>query len=608
MLPEYPIDLIHFLQQHKMKIGEFETILDEFYSYQMDEHETVENINHRFFMKFFKVPYDSYKHPDCTTMFNILKDALLRQQRTRPKFILPSKLVTDIRMQKTMDSMIGTPVEWQSVFKLPQMRKGQLELLKGLFESKAQNKIMAADTGIGKTWVMLAYANGKPTIIVEPDKGLQMQLKQKYGATILMGRGNYHCRDYNTSADISPCRFKSQAETSCDKGCPWFDAHHKAIGTLDNRGVVVTNSWNMWQFFRNAELIIFDEFHKILSELTVRYEIPMEIDETTGLAYLQNKNAELDTRKDVLFEYLKDDPEDSEKAREYNDVLNELQKLKIFTESYEGSYLYDDKDRRYLKLDKIKTMEYIATHYDISKVFVSATPVHIPDADLIVSNDSVSKVDNAPIVYFPVGKLTSQELRANPDNLKTAANVINNLFAYFSEHGTTKKVIVHTGNTTTHMAIADHLKMKYLKHSKGSLKETMEVFSLGTYDALLIASADAGYDFNGPDFGLQFIIKVPYPTRNAEWTSIRNKFGEVYERNLYSQEAISQIIQAAGRICRGSDDTGMTVILDSKFTDLFNHNREKFPDSFVNRLIDLSGELRNAVSTEKLEYYRESKV
>jgi len=100
------------------------------------------------------------------------------------------------------------------------------------------------------------------------------------------------------------------------------------------------------------------------------------------------------------------------------------------------------------------------------------------------------------------------------------------------------------------MAIADHLNMKLLKHSKGSLKETMEVFALGTYDALLIASADAGYDFYGSDFGLQFILKVPYPTRNAEWTSIKHKFGEVYEKNLYSQEAISQIIQAAGRICR----------------------------------------------------------
>jgi len=51
----------------------------------------------------------------------------------------------------------------------------------------------------------------------------------------------------------------------------------------------------------------------------------------------------------------------------------------------------------------------------------------------------------------------------------------------------------------------------------------------------------------------------------------------------------------------------MTVILDSKFTELFNYNREKFPDNFVNRLIDLSGELRNAISREKIEYYQEVK-
>ena len=600
---EYPVELIEFLNSRNSRIGEFEDCLDNFYEYYLDPHnDSPQHSNDLFFEKYYKLPYDRAA-PDCVELFSILKDARLRNLK-RPKFMLPVKLVTDIRMQKTVDAMIGTPVEWKSVFALPEMRKGQLELLKGLFESRAMNKIMAASTGLGKTWVMLAYASGKPTIIVEPDKGLQMQLKQKYGATILMGRGNYRCRDYNTGADISPCRFKSVSETTCDKGCPWYDAHHKAIQTLDSRGVVVTNSWNMWQFFRNVELIIFDEFHKILSELTVRYEIPREIRETTGLAYLQNKSYELEQGKDALLAYLTDDPEDSDKAREYNNTVNELQSLKIFLESYEGSYIYDDGEKRYLKLDKVKTMQYIATHYEIPKLFVSATPVHIPDADLILTSDSVSKLDNAPIVYYPVGKLTSQALKANPDNLKSAANVINTLFAYFSDHGITKKTIVHTGNTTTHMAIAEHLNMKYLKHTKGSLRETLEVFSLGTYDALLIASADAGYDFYGSDFGLQCILKIPYPTRNAEWTAIRNKFGEMYERNLYSQEAITQVIQAAGRICRGTEDMGMTVILDGKFTDLFNYNREKFPDDFANRIIDLSGELKHAVSREKIDYYQ----
>lgn len=598
---EYPMKLVDFLKSKHIKVSQFDRMLGEFTDYSMRVDNSASESAKQFFQTYFDSP-----DPGCAEMFSLIRHALVNHER-KPVFILPTALVADIRMQQTFDNIMSTPVEWQNVFSMPFMRKGQLDLLKGLFSSKAQNKIMAASTGIGKTLVFLAYAAGKPTIIVEPDRGLQIQLEKKYGCVTLMGRSNYHCRDFGGTADVSPCRFKDQSETSCSSGCPWYDAHHAAAVALEHGGAVVTNAWNMWQFFRNVKLVIFDEFHKILNELTVRYSIPNEVTEQTGLAYLQSTHDALNDEKDMLWEYLREDPEDMDRANRYNAVMNELQSLMLFMSNYEGAYIYDDGERRYLKLDKTETMKYIASHYSMEKVFVSATPVHIPNADLIVSDDAVSRLDNAPIVYYPIGKLTSAELKRNPDNLKTAADVINVLYEYFAERGKTKKVIIHTGNTTTHMAIADHLKMKCLKHTKGSLKETVEKFLGGTYDALLIAAADAGYDFYGADFGLQFILKVPYPSRTTEWASIAAKFGDQYEQTLYSQEAIDQIIQASGRICRGSDDLGMTVILDSKFADLFNHNREKFPDDFVNRLVDLTGDLKRAFSKEKIDYYQEEK-
>ncbi len=608
MIYEYPVALMQWLSARKIKLADFEGKLSRFTEFgflrSMNPDKVGRDFNRDFFTKYYHVD----PLPECDDMFQVLMEARQSKAGTMPKFVMPSSMVTDIRMQKTADLMVGTPVEWKSVFAMPQMRKGQVELLKGLYASTARNKIMAAPTGIGKTLVMLAYASGKPTLIVEPDRGLQIQLRDKYQCTILMGRANYRCRDHHTTADVSPCRFLDPSESTCSKGCAWYDAHHKALDTLDNSGVVVTNSWNMWQFFQNVELVIFDEFHKILSELTVRYEIPYEVTDTTGLAYLQNRNVDLNSRKSVLWNQLKEHPDDADGAREYNAILNEIQSLMLFIENYEGSYIYEDDEHKYLKLDKIATMSHIARHYNVAKLFVSATPVHIPDVDLIVTTDTVSKLDNAPVVYYPIGKLTSFELGRHPDVLKHAASIINTIFEYFSEHGYTKKMIVHVGNTTTHMGIARYLHMKHLVHTKGELKEVYESFTHGDYDALLIASADAGYDFYGADFGLQFILKVPYPTRNSEWTSIGRKFGELYEQNLYSAETITQIVQAAGRICRGSDDVGMTVILDSKFADLFNNNREKFPEDFVDRLVDLSGDLKGVVSREKIDYYQQETV
>ena len=72
---------------------------------------------------------------------------------------------------------------------------------------------------------------------------------------------------------------------------------------------------------------------------------------------------------------------------------------------------------------------------------------------------------------------------------------------------------------------------------------------------------------------------------------------------MYAHETITQIVQASGRICRGADDTGVTIILDSKFTDLFNNYRAKFPDAFINRLYDNSGSLKNVYPSWQLEHY-----
>lgn len=614
-MEEYPMELIDFLHAHRMKIGELEDLLDESWESGIDPaNDTAEHSLNLFLSDAFPdVPLDEIhrfsQHPEVIRWFSIVYEAKKKELhssdigRRRPRFILPSRLITDIRMEKTYDSMIATPLEWGDVFTPPHIRKGQLELLQSLFSSDKRNKIMKAPTGLGKTFVLLAYATGKPSIIVEPDRGLQLQMRDRYGATILMGRNNYQCRDHHVSADITPCRFKASGTGTCSDGCPWYDAYNRAIIALKAGKPVVTNSWNMWQFFRNIHLVIFDEFHKILNELTVRYEIPEDVSEDTGMEYLLTTNHDLAEKSLSLWQQLADDPENSEKAREYNRLINRIQALTLFIESYGGTYIYEDHGRKYIKLDKVSTMKYIAEGFNFDKVFVSATPVHIPDADLIVTNESVTKVENAPIVYYPVARMTSKQLQTNPEYLEYAARVINMLFRHYTDHGLTEKIIIHTGNTTTHMEIAQYLEMSCLKHTKGELKETMETFRKGNYQALLIASADAGYDFHGSRFGLQFILKVPYPTRNMEWTAMREKFGQVYEKNAYTRETVTQIVQATGRISRGADDLGMSVILDSKFLDLWNYNREMFPDDFTNRLIDLSGELRKVASRQSIDYY-----
>ncbi|RLI82567.1 hypothetical protein DRP04_03665, partial [Archaeoglobales archaeon] len=60
----------------------------------------------------------------------------------------------------------------------------------------------------------------------------------------------------------------------------------------------------------------------------------------------------------------------------------------------------------------------------------------------------------------------------------------------------------------------------------------------------------------------------------------------------YNEEAIRQLVQVCGRICRGPDDFGITVILDQKFGDLYKRYPDKFPHWFKEALIDYSGRLK----------------
>ena len=72
---------------------------------------------------------------------------------------------------------------------------------------------------------------------------------------------------------------------------------------------------------------------------------------------------------------------------------------------------------------------------------------------------------------------------------------------------------------------------------------------------------------------------------------------------MYADETISQIVQASGRICRGADDVGITMILDEKFSKLYNTHLAKFPDSFKERLYDIAGTLKNTAPSWQLEHY-----
>ena len=515
-------------------------------------------------------------------------------------FMKPAKELYEIEAKEVEMEMTPTPKELQSVVFVPQLRSGQLEVLKELLPAKDTNIILKAPTGFGKTILFLAKAKIEaPAIIVEPYRALQDQLAEKYGLFVIKGKSNYKCPVYNTTVDIAPCNYRS---VDCDDTkCPYYAAIHRANEILKQRGIIVTNHGNYYKFARNANIIIFDEFHRILEEITESIKLrhvtkedlkQLPFDELLGKEILAIDN-EIEVLKEEIRNYEVGTEEYTKLAKKINRLRRRREKLEFIHENIDHAFAYwredNGKGAVYVKLDEEAVFKRIL-QWDKKKLFVSATPLTAEDVKVIEANANFINKQNAPIIYLPVEKLTYWSVKEDEGKLKLAADFIKMFYGYLKNNGKTKKAIVHSGNIHLHgRKLAKFLQpYKVILHEKGKLDETLKTFKESDANFLIIASGDVGFDFYGYDYTLQFIAKVPYPTWDEEWQARLKKFGKEKTERFYNKKTVDTILQICGRICRGGDDIGYTIILDSKFEDLFRDYYEFFDENFKSRLIDLS--------------------
>jgi len=114
-------------------------------------------------------------------------------------------------------------------------------------------------------------------------------------------------------------------------------------------------------------------------------------------------------------------------------------------------------------------------------------------------------------------------------------------------------------------------KLAVIEHFKTSL-EPIVLLGSGLYE---------GLDLYGDDFQVQILTKVPWPfLGDPAWKYISETHPE-----RYAWQAIQQVVQAAGRICRGPDDFGATFILDRSFRRLYTQHESLFPQYFKQAVV-----------------------
>jgi Rad3-related DNA helicase len=117
--------------------------------------------------------------------------------------------------------------------------------------------------------------------------------------------------------------------------------------------------------------------------------------------------------------------------------------------------------------------------------------------------------------------------------------------------------------------LADVQRLRW--HDEADKLDVYRAFRETTEPVVLVASGlYEGIDLYGSDYQWQAITKIPYPSLGEPAI----KFKAEKDPTWYQWETLKSVIQACGRICRGPDDYGITYILDSNWSRLYNDGRK----------------------------------
>lgn len=492
--------------------------------------------------------------------------------------------------------------------------RGQNEAIQSIIEEDVS--LLCSHTGSGKSACFLAAAHesNQPTIVIEPRKFLQKQIGEYFGDFVLYGKSNYPC-SFAPSAASGPClkthekkgkkyfNVKNQLSGKIDEkpypcdGCEYLEA--KAIAKnvlLENRGVLILNFGNFWQYVRLAQFIVIDEadefFRAISSGVELEYVFGTDFDYERDLGLEPSPKElieiEINAIDNAIEEIKTKQTIEAEDARDLQQFQRRLQKLDFFQRNINECFLYQKKERVYVELQPNKTSVLLDRMFPGKKVcIVTATPSNFNGAAMKTIEYSVPM--RAKILYAPIGLMTSRNVYTMHHEylLEDAGWFITNIFEVFRAMFGSQKVVIHCGNLGGHAklinAVLEANRFKTILHEQGKLKETIETFLDDDATFLLVVSAEYGLDFK--DIDLQFVLKVPYAAKDERLKALEKGIGKKAFNEYYTMDALNRLVQQCGRVGRGANSFGVTFILDSKFKSLCEKFNAKLPGWFKERVV-----------------------
>lgn len=452
---------------------------------------------------------------------------------------------------------------------------------------------LCSPTGTGKTAVVVCTSQLTGShLIVVPRKALQDQYA-RYHIVPVFGRSEYTCALTGGRADEAPCLAEHSGRIYCPLIGEWCDRKYCPFGEcrcsfcefrmaiqlgrsiLEDGGEICCNHGNMWLFLKHVDFVTLDETDLILQSLMSS----IRLRHVSELSSIQNM-----LEKEIAGVYNEIDELKSEAkperlgavSRQIYRLRQRIHRLKFFLENRDVCFSYEKNGGIFVEIKPMEADVVLGRYFRRKGVIlVSATPF-----------DGYRRIEyriphRSAVYYTPVGKLTRNAVARNPGILDEAVKFIREAYLLYREHGLTRKAVVHCGNLEFASYVASKLNLEVDLHEKGGQRQVISSFRRDDAEILCVVGAEYGIDFAEPDIALQFVLKVPYATRDERIEALEKEKG--YE-TWYERDALMRLIQACGRVARANEFSA-TFILDSKFFYLFNRFRDVVPDWFKERVV-----------------------
>lgn len=192
-----------------------------------------------------------------------------------------------------------------------------------------------------------------------------------------------------------------------------------------------------------------------------------------------------------------------------------------------------------------------------------------------ISIDSPFPIENRPIFYLPVGKMSAGDID------KTLPKMVEVLREILNEHKNDKGVL-HTINYKVVNYLRDNLRDPRLLIQNDENRDAILRKHVESLEPTILVSPSMteGVDLKDDLSRFQVFLKMPFPYLGDEVTKKRMKLNAGW----YPFVTAQTIIQGVGRSIRNENDQATTYILDQCWSAFYAQNRKLFTQAFQKSL------------------------